>query len=73
MSFAAPVLQGLEVARAGLRAEERLPTVDEVAERLRVSTATVYALCKRAKLAHVRIANSIRVSERALLAFCSDA
>jgi excisionase family DNA binding protein len=48
-------------------------TVGEVAARLRVSTATVYALCKRGDLAHVRIANSIRVSETALAAFCSSA
>jgi len=31
---------------------ERLLTVREVAERLRVSTATVYALCKQGELAH---------------------
>jgi len=46
-----------------------LLTVGEVAERLRVSTATVYALCKRGALRHVRVANAIRVPEAALLAF----
>ena len=51
------------------RVAPRLLKVGEVAERLRVSTATVYALCKRGALRHVRIANSIRVPETALLAF----
>jgi excisionase family DNA binding protein len=35
----------------------------EVAERLRVSTATVYAMCKRGTLRHVRAGNSIRVAQ----------
>ena len=43
------------------RAVERWLTVGEVAERLRVSTATVYALCKRGRLRHVRVANAIRI------------
>jgi excisionase family DNA binding protein len=71
--FAAPVLQGSDTHSTGPRAVERLLRVGEVAERLRVSTATVYALCKRGELAHARVANSIRVSERALAAFCSRA
>ena len=33
---------------------DRLFTVREVAERLRVSSATVYALCDHGELAHVR-------------------
>ena len=57
--FAAPVLQAVE----------HLFTVAKVAERLRVSTATVYALCKRGVLRHVRVANAIRVPEAALQAF----
>jgi excisionase family DNA binding protein len=65
------VLQGSEPTRAELRAAARLLTVREVAERLRVSTATVYTLCKRGELAHVRIANSIRVNERVLAAYYS--
>jgi len=69
--FAAPVLQGSEIASAGPRAMTRFLKVGEVAERLGVSTATVYALCKRGELAHLRFANSIRVSERVLEALCS--
>ena len=48
------------------------PTLDksrrEVAAFLRVSTRTVYALCDEGKLAHVRIANAIRVESAALAA-----
>lgn len=36
-------------------------TVREVAEVLRVSTATVYKLVARGDLRHVRVRNSIRV------------
>jgi excisionase family DNA binding protein len=32
-----------------------------VAARLRISTATVYAICERGELAHVRVSNAIRV------------
>jgi excisionase family DNA binding protein len=45
--FAAPVLQGSTV--------ERWLTVGEVAKRLGLSTATVYALCKQGQLRHVRV------------------
>jgi excisionase family DNA binding protein len=64
------VLQARTLGGAGLpRVAPRLLTVGEVAERLRVSTATVYALCKRGALQHVRVANAIRVPEAALAAF----
>jgi excisionase family DNA binding protein len=43
---------------------ERYLTVRDVAERLRVCTATVYALVKRGGLEHVRVANCIRIAER---------
>lgn len=40
-----------------------LLTVKEAAERLRVSTATVYALCNAGRLARVRIStHSIRIA-----------
>ena len=39
-----------------------LLTVREVAGYLRVSTATVYELCARGKLRHVRVLNAIRVA-----------
>ncbi|RYZ13050.1 MAG: DNA-binding protein [Myxococcaceae bacterium] len=40
---------------------ERLLTVREVAERLAICTATVYRLCERGDLLHVRVSNAIRV------------
>ena len=43
-------------------------TVREVAARLKVSTATIYALIDRGELAHVRVGNSIRVSQAVLAA-----
>ena len=41
-------------------------TVREVAEKLRVCTATVYDICDSGQLAHVRVTNAIRVSAEAL-------
>jgi excisionase family DNA binding protein len=41
-------------------------TVREVAARLRISTATVYAMCRRGELGHYRVSNGIRVPETAL-------
>jgi excisionase family DNA binding protein len=38
-----------------------LLTVREVAARLRLSTATVYKLCRSGALRHVRISNAVRV------------
>jgi excisionase family DNA binding protein len=46
-----------------------LLTVREVATFLRVSTATVYELCARGKLRHVRVLNAIRIAVRDLGAF----
>ena len=50
---------------------EHLLTVREVADRLRVSTATgvIHALLQGGELPSVRVLNSIRVSERMLQAF----
>jgi excisionase family DNA binding protein len=45
-----------------------LLTVREVARFLRVSTRTVYKLCDEGRLAHVRIANAIRVHSAAVVA-----
>jgi excisionase family DNA binding protein len=39
-----------------------LLTIKEVAAYLRVSSATVYELCARGKLRHVRVLNAIRVA-----------
>ena len=46
-----------------------LLTVKQVAAKLGVSAATVYGLCERRELHHVRVANAIRVSPDALEAF----
>jgi len=47
---------------------DRLLTVRQVAAFLRLSTRTVYMLCDEGRLAHVRIANAIRVEPAALVA-----
>ena len=44
-----------------------------VAERLRVSTATVYSLCRRGELEHHRISHAIRVPESALAKYLGSA
>jgi excisionase family DNA binding protein len=71
----APVVRVLVAPRAQLHAIQggagRLLTVREVADRLAVSTATVYALCERGELAHVRISNAIRIEPTGLEAFIS--
>jgi len=67
LPFAAPVLQG----GRGLSTVERWLTVADVAGRLGVSTATAYGLCKRGELGHVRVANAIRINEKALTDFCT--
>ena len=50
-----------------------LLTVREVAEHLAVSTKTVYMLCARGKLRHLRVLNAIRVSPADLEAFLLQA
>ncbi len=68
-----PVVRALVRPRVALRALDggagRLLTVREVAERLAVSTATVYALVERGELPHVRVSNAIRVAPADLAAF----
>ncbi len=48
-------------------------TAREVAKRLRVSTATVYALCRRKELEHHRVSHAIRISEGALATYLATA
>lgn len=43
---------------------ERLQTVDEVAERLQISTKWLYTACKRGDFPHVKVGNRIRFTER---------
>jgi excisionase family DNA binding protein len=43
--------------------------VIDVARRLRVCEATVYKLCARGVLAHVRILNAVRIAPEAVDAF----
>lgn len=51
----------------------RLLTVKEVAERLKVSPAMIYLLCSRGRMPHVRVGigdhGTIRIEEAALAAF----
>jgi excisionase family DNA binding protein len=49
--------------------KSRMLRVREVADRLRVCTATVYKMCASGALEHVRVLNSIRVTEEAVHAF----
>jgi excisionase family DNA binding protein len=54
--LATPLLPGGPTIRS-----DALLTVREAARFLRVSTATVYKLCARGELAHVRVLNVIRI------------
>ena len=62
--LATPLLRnsGSVVAPAG-----PLLTVREAARVLQVSTATVYKLCTRGELGHVRVLNSIRIPSEVLV------
>ena len=51
---------------------DNLLSVRQVAARLGVSTATVYALCEKGALAHVRVSNAIRVAPADLDQFIAD-
>ncbi len=59
--FAAPVLQPADAAV--------LLSVRDAAAQLGVCTATIYTLCERGELAHVRILNAIRIAATDLAAF----
>ncbi len=47
-------------------------SVRQVAVELAMSSATVYALCARGELKHVRISNAIRVRREDLDAFVAE-
>ncbi len=61
-----PAVSPSAVSRPALRGLKALPekllTVAEVAEAMGVCRATVYALCDRGELPHVRVSNAIRFS-----------
>jgi excisionase family DNA binding protein len=50
----------------------RLLSVAEVAQTLGVCAATIYKLCARGQLDHVRVLNSIRVDPDSLRAFMTQ-
>ena len=50
----------------------RLLTVREVAERLAVCKATVYGLCERGELPHLRVSNAIRIRPADVEAFLTQ-
>src|SRR5580658_3761165 len=65
-----PLLQGPAGLRVVYRQRDRaLFSVRQVAERLGVSTATVYGLVTRGEVPHVRVANAIRVAPSDLATF----
>ena len=62
--FATPLLRDSGSVMG--RPPGHLLTVREAARLLRVSTATVYKLCARGELGHVRVLNALRIPERGL-------
>jgi excisionase family DNA binding protein len=70
-NFAAGLL--LEPGFAAGTSDEPLLSVAEVAQRLAVSTATVYGLCGSGKLTHARLLNVIRVRPEDLRTFIDTA
>ena len=63
-----PTAADLYALRGG---PEVLLTAAQVAQRLRVCTETVYRLCKRGELPHLRILDTVRVRPADLAAFVS--
>jgi excisionase family DNA binding protein len=55
-----------------LSSAPRLLTIKDVAERLQMSSRTIYRLIDAGDLAVIRIGRSVRVSERALTAFLTE-
>jgi excisionase family DNA binding protein len=72
LPFADTLADTIGQVRGALFGEAEL-TVRGVAARLRVSTATVYALCRRKELEHHRISHAIRIPESALAKYLAAA
>jgi excisionase family DNA binding protein len=51
----------LQGKRRELRVAPRLLTVGEAAKALSVSKETIYLLCRRGEIPHVRVSNAIRI------------
>jgi excisionase family DNA binding protein len=51
---------------------DRLLSVNEVARRLDVCSATVYKLCARGMLPHMRVLNAVRISPHDLEGFIAS-
>jgi excisionase family DNA binding protein len=65
----------MRVARLLFSAHEdqtmKLLTIPETAQRLRVTPARVYELCRLSLLPHVRLGRAVRVDEQQLVDFIS--
>ena len=57
----------------GLPSPAPFLTVREVAQRLLVRPVTVYRLCERGELAHLRVSNAIRIRPEDLDAYLAGA
>ena len=72
-NFGAPVVRALvqPVAESPFRPRvvPNLMTVEQVAKRLGVNRATVYKLCDRGELEHLRVLNLIRIEVAHVEAF----
>jgi len=70
------LVSGNVPARAKLRAvdggADNLLSVRQVAARLGVNPATIYALCERGEIPHLRVSNAIRVDPGDLARFIAD-
>ncbi|WP_082207215.1 helix-turn-helix domain-containing protein [Corallococcus macrosporus] len=70
--FAASLLLGPVTVAPVASGSGRLLTVREVAERLGVCRATVYRMCERGEVPHVRISNAMRIDAEALERFLRE-
>jgi excisionase family DNA binding protein len=59
-------LFGGDLLQPYFKTDGRLLTASEVAKRLGVCAATVYKLCARGDMQHVRVLNSIRIAHDCL-------